>query len=175
VTSGATTDESRPADGSGESLWDNLIRRSISERERVASGRTTVRRKELQPELTPFGILRWYLHNELADPVTHSLYFCELEIPVGSRSGRLQHQGGLVHLVVQGSGHTLFDGDEHEWAARDVIALPVRPDGVVFQHVNTGTGPVRMVIAWPNLDSAIGPEGGVAMQVLEPAPEYAAR
>ena len=160
--------------GPGESLWDNLIRRSVAERTRVSSGRSTVRRHELEPELTPFGILRWYMHNELAAPVTHSLYFCELEIPVGSRSGRLQHQGGLVHLVVQGSGHTLFDGVEHEWATRDVIALPVRPDGVVFQHVNTGTSPARLVISWPNLDSSIGPEGGVAMEVLEPAPEYAA-
>lgn len=158
----------------GESLWDNLVRRSVAGRNRVAAGSSTVRRSELEPELTPFGRLRWYLHNELREPVTHSLYFCELEIPVGSRSGRLQHQGGLVHLVVQGSGHTVFDGDEHEWAARDVIALPVRPDGVVFQHVNTGTTAARMVIAWPNLDSAIGPEGGVALEILEPAPEFAA-
>lgn len=158
-----------------EGLWDSLIRRSVAERARVESGRNTVRRGELEPELSPFGLLRWYLHNDLEDPVTHSLYFCELEIPAGSRSGRLRHQGGMVHLVVQGSGCTLFDGIEHEWAARDVVALPVRPDGVEFQHVNTGTGPARMVISWPNLDSSIGPEGGVAMEILEPAPEFSAR
>ena len=157
-----------------ESLWDSIIRRSGAERSRVETGRNTVRRDEITPEVTPFGLLRWYLHNDLDAPVTHSLYFCELEIPVGSRSGRLRHQGGMVHLVVQGSGHTLFDGEEHEWAARDVVALPVRPDGVIFQHVNTGTGPVRMVVAWPNLDSSIGPEGGVAMEILEPAPEFTA-
>lgn len=157
-----------------ESLWDSIVRRSVAERSRVETGRNTVRRDEITPEVTPFGLLRWYLHNDLDAPVTHSLYFCELEIPVGSRSGRLRHQGGMVHLVVQGSGHTLFDGEEHEWAARDVVALPVRPDGVIFQHVNTGTGPVRMVVAWPNLDSSIGPEGGVAMEILEPAPEFAA-
>ena len=156
------------------SLWDSIIQRSLGERTRVESGRNTVRRDELEPELTPFGLLRWYLHNDLDTPVTHSLYFCELEIPAGSRSGRLRHQGGMVHLVVAGSGYTVFDGVEHEWAARDVIALPVRPDGVEFQHVNNGTGPARMVISWPNLDSAIGPEGGVAMEILEPAPEYAA-
>jgi hypothetical protein len=147
----------------------------VAERARVETGRNTVRRDEITPEVTPFGLLRWYLHNDLEAPVTHSLYFCELEIPVGSRSGRLRHQGGVVHLVVQGSGHTLFDGEEHEWAARDVVALPVRPDGVTFQHVNTGTGPVRMVVAWPNLDSSIGPEGGVAMEILEPAPEFVAK
>ncbi|GAA5190385.1 hypothetical protein GCM10023322_45390 [Rugosimonospora acidiphila] len=155
-------------------LWDSIIQRSAEERERVRAGRSTVTRAELEPELTPFGILRWYLHNDLSGPVAHALYFCELEIPPGSRSGLLRHQGGIVHLVVEGKGFTRFDDAEHEWEKRDVVALPVRPRGVVFQHVNNGTGPARMVMSWPNLDSAIGPEGGVAMEVLEPAPEYLA-
>jgi hypothetical protein len=156
-----------------ETLWDSILSRAGAERERVRSGRSTVRRDELEVEVTPFGLLRWYLHHDLATPVTRALYFCELEIPAGSRSGRLRHQGGLVHFVAEGSGHTRLDGVEHEWEARDVIALPVRPEGVEFQHVNTGTGVARLVIAWPNLDSALGAEGGVAMEVLEPAPEYA--
>ena len=107
-------------------------------------------------------------------PVTKALYFCELEIPAGSRSGRLRHQGGMVNLVVQGSGYTRLDDVDHEWEQRDVIALPVRPDGVLFQHFNNGTGVARLVFAWPNLDSAFGPGAGVAMEVLEPAPEFAA-
>jgi hypothetical protein len=160
--------------GAGGTLWDSIIERSVAERERVRNGRSTVTRAELEPELTPFGSLRWYLHNDLQAPVAHALYFCELEIPAGSCSGRLRHQGGIVHLVVEGKGFTRFDGAEHEWEKRDVIALPVRPRGVVFQHVNNGTGPARLVMSWPNLDSAIGPEGGVAMEILEPAPEYAA-
>lgn len=157
-----------------ETLWDSIIRRSTAERERVRAGRSTVTREEIEPELTPFGLLRWYLHNDLNDPVAHALYFCELEIPVGSSSGLLRHQGGIVHLVAEGSGLTRFDGAEHEWEKKDVIALPVRPEGVVFQHVNTGTGPARLVMSWPNLDSALGPESGVAMEILEPAPEYKA-
>jgi hypothetical protein len=157
-----------------DSLWDSIIQRSLDERTRVTTGNNTVRRRDLEPEITPFGVLRWYLHNDLQSPVTHSLYFCEIEIPVGSRSGKLRHQGGMVHLVVQGSGYTVFDGAEHEWASRDVVAMPVRPEGVVFQHVNNGTRPARMVISWPNWDSSLGPEGGVAMEVLEPAPEFEA-
>lgn len=161
-------------DTATESLWDSILRRAVEEREKVAAGRTTVRREELTPELTPFGSLRWYLHHDLDTPVSRALYFSELEIPAGSRSGLLQHQGGIVHLVVAGSGYTEFDGVRHEWEARDVIAIPVRPKGVRFRHVNDGTGPARMVIAWPNLDSALGAEAGAAMEVLEPAPEYAA-
>lgn len=155
-----------------ETLWDSIARRGTIERERAANGRTTVHRGELPVDSTPFGRLRWYLHNDLKEPVTQALYFCELEIPAGSRSGRIRHQGGLVHLVVEGAGYTLFDDVEHEWEKRDCIALPVRPEGVVFQHFNNGTGPARMVIAWPNLDSALGPEAGVHLEVLEPAPEY---
>ncbi|MGX7677580.1 cupin domain-containing protein [Jatrophihabitans sp. DSM 45814] len=155
-------------------LWDSILQRSAAERERVRAGRSTVTRAELEPEVTPFGILRWYLHNDLQSPVAHALYFCELEIPAGSRSGQLRHQGGIVHLVVEGSGFTRFDGVEHEWEKKDVIAIPVRPEGVVFQHVNNGTGPARLVMSWPNLDSALGPEGGVLMEILEPAPEYSA-
>lgn len=159
---------------STESLWDSIVRRSVAERERVRAGRSTVRREELEPELTPFGFLRWYLHNDLDAPATHALYFAELEIPAGSTSGLLRHQGGIVHLVVEGSGFTRFDETEHAWEKKDVIALPVRPEGVVFQHVNDGTGPARLIMSWPNLDSALGPEGGVAMEILEPAPEYKA-
>ena len=154
-------------------LWDSIISRGIADRERVARGHSVVHRDELPVEVTPFGRLRWYLHHDLTGPATQALYFCELEIPPGSRSGILRHQGGIVHLVVEGSGYTRLDGTEHHWERRDVIALPVRPDGVTFQHVNNGVGVVRLVIAWPNLDSALGPHAGVAMDVLEPAPEYA--
>ena len=156
-------------------LWDSILRRAGVERGLAEAGSTTIRRSDLPAEQTPFGLLRWYLHSDLEEPVTRALYFCELEIPPGSRSGLLRHQGGMVHLVVQGSGYTHFDGAKHGWTKRDVIAMPIRPEGVTFQHVNDGTGPVRMVIAWPNLDSALGPEAGVQMAVLEPAPEFQAR
>ncbi len=155
-----------------ETLWDSIVRRAVEERERAQSGHSSVRRSELSVESTPFGLLRWYLHPDLKDNVSQALYFCELEIPEGSRSGLLRHQGGIVCLVVEGKGHTRFDDVDHEWEKRDAIGLPVRPEGVVFQHFNDGVGSVRMIVAWPNLDSAIGPEGGVHLEVLEPAPEY---
>ena len=157
-----------------ETLWDSIVRRARAERSLATNGRTTIRRNQLAPEMTPFGQLRWYLHNDLTDPVTRAIYFCELEIPAGSRSGKIQHQGGMVHLVVEGRGYTMLDGERHDWEKRDAIALPIRPAGLVFQHFNDGTGPARMVISWPNYDSALGPESGVALEVLEPAPEYAA-
>lgn len=155
-------------------LWDSLVSRAKAERDRVAQGSATVTREELDVELTPFGYLRWYLHNDLTEPVTRALYFAELEIPAGSRSGKLTHQGGIVHLIVEGEGYTEFDDRRYDWEATDVIAIPVRPDGVTFQHFNDGAAPVRMVLSWPNFSSALGPESGVAMEISDVAPEFAA-
>ena len=98
-----------------DTLWGNLLVRAGVERNRVRDGRTTVSRDEAKEEMTPFGRLRWYLHGDLEEPVTRALYFCELEIPAGSRSGKLHHQGGIVHLVVQGMGYTEYEGERQQW------------------------------------------------------------
>lgn len=155
-----------------ETLWDDYIGRARAERDRKHNGRSVVSRDELTAELTPLGYLRWYMHPAIPDVVDQALYFAELEIPAGSRSGKLFHQGGIVHLVVEGHGHTVLDGQEHAWESFDVIAIPARLDGVSIQHFNDGPGPVRMVLTFPNYDSALGPELGVAMDVPEPCPEY---
>jgi gentisate 1,2-dioxygenase len=155
-------------------LWDSLTDRARAERSRRGAAKNVVTRRELSVESTPFGLLRWYLNPHIPGISTQALYFCELEIPVGSRSGKLRHQGGIIQLVAAGQGCTEFDGRRHEWDTYDVIALPIRPEGVVFQHFNTGDRPVRMIVSWPNLDSAIGPEMGVALEVLEPSPDYQA-
>ena len=59
-------------------------------------------------------------------------------------------------------------------AVLNVFAIPIKESGVTYQHFNTGVGPTRMLVSWANLDSAISPEGGVAMEVLEPCPEWQA-
>ena len=153
-------------------LFEQLLEAAKTERERVARGRNHINREELPAELTPFGTLRWYLHPALEEPSTRALYFFELEIPKGSRSGTLEHQGGVIHFVLEGSGYTEYGGAQHQWEAGDVIALPVRESGISFSHHNTGMGAARMLVTWPNFDSANGPEGGVYMRVTENAPEY---
>jgi quercetin dioxygenase-like cupin family protein len=153
-------------------LYDSLFESALVERERRAGGRDLISREELPPEVNRMGVMRWYLHPLLDAPSTRALYFHELEIPTGSRSGKLLHQGGIVHYVLEGSGHTVVDGVRHEWEDGDVVVIPIRENGSVYQHFNDSAGPVRMLVTWPNLDSALSSEAGVAMEVLEPAPEY---
>lgn len=153
------------------SLWADLFERALKDRQRKQEGKTVISYEDIEPETTPFGTVRWYMHPALEEVVDRSFYFFELEIPPGSRSGKLRHQGNIVHLVVQGRGYTELDGVRHDWDPLDVIAVPPRPDGVVFQHFNHGEEPVRMLVTFPNFDSPLGPELGVAMDVLEPCPE----
>lgn len=156
----------------GAPLWDSYITRAREERARKQEGRSIVSRDELSPELSPLGLLRWYMHPDIEDVVDRALYFFELEIPPGSRSGKLFHQGGIVHLIVEGQGHTVFDGEKYDWEELDVVAIPPKVFGVNIQHFNDGDKPVRMVVTFPNFDSPIGPELGVAMDVVEACPEY---
>jgi hypothetical protein len=154
------------------SLWDDYVARGRDEVVRVQRGAAVVERDKCPVELTPFGLVRWYTHPMLERPVSRALYQFELEIPAGSASGRILHQGGIVHYVLTGQGYTELDDKQHTWETADVIGIPARSEGVAFQHVNTGSTPVRMQVCWVNLDSALGPFLGSELTVLEPAPEF---
>jgi gentisate 1,2-dioxygenase len=95
------------------------------------------------------------------------------EIPPGSRSGRQQCQGNVVMHVLEGHGYTTIDGVPHSWVAGDVINLPVREEGIIYQHFN-GDRERRalLVVCEPNLTDAIGVDKGCGFEELEPAPEY---
>lgn len=154
-------------------LFDRLLANAAAERQRAEDGLRVVTREGSTEEMTPMGRLRWYLHDELTEPTTRALYFYELEIPPGSRSGKLVCQGQVIHFVLTGAGSTIVDGVAHEWESGDLIGIPPKEDGVTYQHFNTSDEAVRMVVAWPNLDSALGPEAGVQLRVVEPCPEWA--
>jgi gentisate 1,2-dioxygenase len=153
-------------------LFDALIAMRDKERERVAKATVVASEENAPVEITPFGILRWYTHPNLDEPALKTYMLWVQEIPVGSRSGRMKHQGGRVHYVWSGKGYTVVDGVAHEWEEGDVICLPIKPDGIIFQHFNTGDTPVKLISAELNMIGAIGVDMGVRSEVLEPAPEY---
>ena len=154
-------------------LFEKTLADAGAERERRRAGASLLTREATTFETNPMGIMRWYLHPALEGTSTQSLYCHELEIPAGSRTGRLQCQGGILHYVLEGEGYTDLDGVQHTWTTGDVIAIPIKEHGVTYQHVSTGAQPARMLVVWPNLDSALGPEAGVEMSVVEYSPDFA--
>ncbi len=150
-------------------LFEKTLADAALQRQRSIRGKKLVGYDETVAEDTAMGRMRWYLHPDLFDTTTRSLYMHELEIEPGGHSGRLRTQGGQLHYVLAGIGHTELDGSRHDWEPGDVIAIPILENGVVYRHVNDGPEAARLLVVWPNLDSALGPEAGVEMCVLEPA------
>ena len=154
------------------SLFQQFLEDASGERARVQTAANLLSRDETILESTELGITRWYLHRHLDRPSTTSLYFHELELPPRAHGPRIRCQGGIVHFVVAGSGYAVVDGRRHDWEALDVIGIPPKEFGVTYQLFNDSEDEARVLVVWPNLDSALGPDGGVEFEVMEPASTY---
>ena len=42
--------------------------------------------------------------------------------------------------MVEGVGHTVVNGERHDWSAGDLLMLPMLPGGVEHQHFNAVEG-----------------------------------
>jgi gentisate 1,2-dioxygenase len=154
-------------------LLENLFQRRDLERERIKKSPKVVQAKNLKPEINRMGVYKWYLHPAMEATAIRTILFWTQEIPPGSHSGKQKHQGGRVHFVKQGKGYTMVDNVKHEWEKGDLILLPVKPDGVVFQHFNTDTErPAILVSSEPNFYDAMGVDMGSGFEQMENAPEY---
>lgn len=130
------------------------------------------RGRDLPWENTPHGKLKWYMHPAMKENVLQSHLIYTQEIPPGGRSGVQRHPGGMVIYYMEGRGHTILDGEKIVWKAEDVLLLPLRPEGVVFQHVNDSSEERACLLACePNLVHALGVDRGSCWEQLEPAPE----
>ena len=152
---------------------EELFQRRDKERSQKAASIAVVKGKQLQWETNKQGRMRWYLHPNITNTAIRSLLVFIQEIPAGSRSGKEKHQGGRVHYILEGKGYTMIDDKKYEWEAGDALVLPVKPDGVTFQHFNADPGnPVRFIAAEPNLYDALGVDMGSGFEQLENCPEY---
>ena len=132
-----------------------------------------IKGKELPLEINPQGLMRWYLHPDIHDTAIRTYFFYLQEIPPGSRSGKLRHPGEVIIYIKEGRGYTLLDGERYEWKARDLLTLPVRPDGVVFQHFNTDTEvTAKLAVCEPNVVDSLGVDRGGGLEQIEPCPEW---
>lgn len=149
-----------------------LIKMRDDERTRVATLDKVIHGDRLDWETNPQGIMQWYMHPRLPERLLRSYLFYRQEIPGESRSGKQLHQGGMIFFITEGRGHTVIDGERFDWEKDDLIQLPLRPDGAVFQHFNDSRGPARLIACEPNYIEALGVDRGSGFVQIENCPEY---
>ncbi len=164
----------RKTQGQQGDLLEALLKIRDDWRSRLGRTKNLVKGKALQSQWTRQGRIYWYLHPQIQDYSVRNLLIFLQEIPPGSRSGKQKHPGGLCHYILEGKGYTVVDDQKHDWEAGDVVVLPVKPNGITYQHFNgSPTDAVRFVAGMPNWFGALGVDLGSAWEQLEDAPEYA--
>jgi quercetin dioxygenase-like cupin family protein len=159
--------------GNGHTLMDELFLLRNRQREIRRTARWLVSGEKLKWENNAQGIMRWYMHPSIEDIVIQSYLFYVQEIPPGSRSGKQLHQGNQLVHILEGKGYTIMDGVKHPWEAGDLVQLPLRRDGVIFQHFNdSATKRVRFAACEPNLVHATGVDRGSGFEQLEASPDF---
>lgn len=153
-------------------LFEKLVTLRDDYRRKAETGFVVARGKDLSWESAPHGKLKWYMHPAMEQNVLQSHVIYLQEIPPGGRSGMQRHPGGMVIYFLQGRGRTLLDGEEIVWKAEDLLMLPLRPEGVVFQHINDSSEePVSLLACEPNLIHALGVDRGSRWEQMTAAPE----
>jgi gentisate 1,2-dioxygenase len=155
-----------------EGLYGQLLRMRDAERDRLKKVTMVVDGEKAPTETNPMGIIHWYLHPSLDEPALKTMLMWVHEIPPHSRSGRMRHQGGRVHYVWQGRGHTVVDGATYEWEKGAVIGLPIKAFGIEYQHFNDSDETVKLLTVELNMIGSMGVDLGTPFDVIEPAPEY---
>lgn len=159
-------------------LFGELMALRDAQRARQEKGNANIviKGKKLKEQLSPWGRITWYMTPTIEDNPARTLIVWTMAIAPGSRTGRLQCQGGHIFYVWKGSkGHTLIDEERHEWGAECVINVPLRPAALSYQHVNDGPEEVVLVGVCLNLSDVIGLDAGTRFEVVEPCPEWASR
>lgn len=159
--------------GVSPNLFADLIHRRDEERRRIVKATKVVDGVSVPLENNPMGLYRWYLHPALENVALRNALFWIQELPPGSRSGKEKAQGGRVHYILEGRGHTIVDGIRYDWEKGDIIMIPMKPNGTEHQHFNDDPkNDARLIAIEPNWYDALGVDMGCGLEILEPAPEY---
>jgi len=159
--------------GNAINLLDDLIRRRDEDRQRVKTAVKVIDGVSLPVERNLMGLYRWYMHPALPNLALRNCLFWIQEIPPGSRSGKQKAQGGRIHLVLEGKGHTVLEGVSHEWEKGDMILIPLKPHGTEYQHFNDDTKHwAKFIAVEPNWCDALGVDLGAGFEIVDPSPDY---
>lgn len=157
-----------------KTLWDKMEELRDLQRKQWEKAPSVISFDEVPWELNKYGRLKWYIHPLIKRTGDRSMIIYILEIPPGSRSGKIKHQGGKAFYIWKGRGYTMINGEKNEWEEEDVLLLPVlAEEGVVYQHFNMDSEtPALLVGVQPNVFAMVGVDMGIGLEVLEPCPEY---
>lgn len=139
--SSAAISETAPL-SSTDALYKEHLRFSGGEEMRRRASQVLVRGAELEFEKTAMGRQRYVI-----DPKTGFLMrvlgSLVAEISPGKRSGAHRHMYEEVNYILSGQGYSLIEDRRYDWAAGDVLCIPVFG---WHQHFNTGTEPARILV-----------------------------
>ncbi len=163
----------QPESASKQSLYDALTQ--IRDTQRKLRGPASCIRNgdRLSWEVNRHGIMRWYLHPLFLYTALRNFSAYLQTIPPDSRSGLQKHPGDMVFFFLRGKGHTMVGGVRYDWGAEDLLILPIRPDGVTYQHFNDDpNAPAFLFACEPNLAFLFDLDRGSSFEELEEAPEF---
>ncbi len=163
----------RPDTRPRQNLYDALLQIRDAQRKLRAPASCIRAGAQLPWEINRHGVMRWYLHPLFLYTALRNFSAYLQCIPGSSRSGAQRHPGDKVFFFLRGRGHTLIDGVRHDWGAEDLLILPIRPDGVTYQHFNDDPNTPAFVFACePNLTFLFDLDRGSCFEELEDAPEF---
>jgi gentisate 1,2-dioxygenase len=156
-----------------QNLYDALMQMRDAQRQLRGPASCIRSGNELPWEVNAHGIMRWYLHPLFLYTALRNFNAYLQCLPPGSRSGLQRHPGDKVFFFLRGKGHTMIDGARHDWGAEDLLILPIRPEGVVYQHFNDDpSAPAFLFACEPNLAFIFDLDRGSSFEELEQAPEF---
>lgn len=163
----------QPQTNARTSLYDALMEIRDAQRELRGPASCIRSGAQLPWEVNRHGVMRWYLHPLFLYTALRNFSAYLQCIPPGSRSGAQKHPGDKVFFYLRGKGHTLVDGTRYDWGAEDLLILPIRPDGVTYQHFNDDENtPAFLFACEPNLTFLFDLDRGSLFEELEDAPEF---
>lgn len=169
----AATDSPRKQALMRRNLFEELIQLRDQQRADSKNALCVIKGSDVPTELSRLGLIQWYLHPAINDTVSKAKIVWVTHIPPHSRTGKLQCQGGQIYYVWKGgSGHTVLDGERHDWGVGCVINIPLGGYGVVFQHFNDSDEEVLLIGAEENMVDSLSVDRGAGFEILESCPEW---
>ncbi|MBI4322275.1 MAG: cupin domain-containing protein [Chloroflexi bacterium] len=138
-------------------------------RDRAFKGNIVLKYEDQPWEQSRQGRLKYFICREAATNSAINDWNVFIH-DIRTHSGEHRHQGGLVIYVLEGEGYTEVDGEKFEWAAGDLLLLPIKENGVIHKHYNKRPGENCQWMAF--IYRPYGDEIGFFLEQRSNAPDF---